>query len=52
MVNTSVRRDAEMAVEEERADRVVPEECDEKNCQIEKVAMDILQNERESGFAS
>src|SRR6266851_5875691 len=44
--------DAKMAVEEERANGVVPEKNDEKNRQIKKVAMDILQDEWKSGFAS
>jgi len=42
---------AENAIEEKRANRVVTEESDEKNRQVKKVAMDILQDDRESGFA-
>src|SRR5207249_5172958 len=43
---------AKMADEEERANRVVPEKSDKEHSQIKKVAVDILQDEGESGFAS
>src|SRR5260370_6463986 len=43
---------AEAAIEEERTDRVVPEKRYEENCKVEEVAMDVLQDKRESSFAS
>src|SRR5437879_5552029 len=42
---------AKATVEEEGLDRVVPKENDEKNCEIEEVAMYILQNKRKRSFA-
>jgi len=44
--------DAKVSVEKERADRVKPEETDKENCEIKKIAMDILQDERKSCFAA
>src|SRR5258708_3287411 len=41
-----------MTIEEERADGVVPKETDEKNREVEEVAMDILKNEGKSRFAA
>src|SRR6266481_1125887 len=41
---------SEMALEKERADGVVPKKNDEQNREIEKVAMDILEDERKRGF--
>src|SRR5882724_9196837 len=39
-----------MALEKESADGVVPKKNDEQNREIEKIAMDVLEDERKSGF--
>src|SRR6266478_1174223 len=44
--------DAEMAVEEERTNGVVPKKNDEQNREIEKIAMDILQDKGKRGLAA
>src|SRR5215831_2745837 len=44
--------DSELPVEEKRTNGVVPEKAKKKNRQIEKVAMDILQNKRKCGLAA
>src|SRR5260370_7409162 len=41
-----------MAVEEKRADRVVPKESDKDNREIKKVAMDVLQDEGKRSLAA
>ncbi len=50
--NERADADAEMTAEEERPNRVMPKEGDEKDRKIKKVTMDVLQNEGESSFAS
>ena len=42
--------DAEMTVEEERTNGVVPKKNDEQNREIEKIAMDILQDKGKRGL--
>jgi hypothetical protein len=44
--------DAELTVEEKREVSVMPQEAEEDERGIEKVAMDILQDERKFGFAA
>src|SRR6267154_885683 len=41
---------SKMALEKESADGVVPKKNDEQNREIEKVAMDVLEDERKRGF--
>src|SRR6266478_1000127 len=48
--NKCADADAKTAVEEEGADGVVPKENDEKNSKIEKIPMDVLQDERKRSF--
>ncbi len=44
--------DAEVAVEEEGTNGVVPEETDKENREVKEIAMNILQDERKSRFAT
>src|SRR6266404_1062526 len=44
--------DAEVAVEEEGVNGVVPKKNDEQNREVKEIAMDILEDERKSGFAA
>ena len=44
--------DAEFAVEVESAKNVIPEEAQENDCEIEKVAVDVLQDEGEGRLAA
>lgn len=50
--NERADADAEVALEDEGAYRVVPKEGDEKDCDVEKVAVKILENERKARLAA
>src|SRR5882762_1564747 len=44
--------DAEVAIEEEGVNGVVPEEADKENREVKEITMDILEDEGKSGFAA
>src|ERR1700676_3053331 len=50
--NQAADANAKLSVEEETIDRVMPQKNQEKNREIKKIAMHILQNKRKGGFAA
>src|ERR1700739_1786289 len=50
--NQSAHANAKMAVKPESADGVIPEQAEEDDGAIQKIAVKILQDEREAGFAT